>query len=361
MSAHPSASTARSGSSGSSGSTGSTGSTASEGPALTIGAAARRLGVAAETLRSWERRYGLGPGARSPGVHRRYTAADLAQLDRFCRLVGEGVASADAAAAVLSGDPQSGALPGSVDSEAASAGAGAYAGTSAGASAGDTPARSARGLARCAIRMDTAQVLALLEEAIARDGVIAAWEGTIEPALLAVGRKWSETQGRYVEVEHLISWCISAALHRMRMPDPAPGAAERIGRRRVLLACAPNEWHCLPMEVLRVALLERGVPVCMLGAAVPPEALQAAVRRVDPARVIVWSQVPATGDLGALPRLPDPAASGARVIAAGPGWSSARSKGIRVLGSLTEAVAACDPDAVVGPGAAHAEAGRSGS
>ncbi|HEX4790301.1 MAG TPA: hypothetical protein VH372_17670 [Actinospica sp.] len=80
----------------------------------------------------------------------------------------------------------------------------------------------------------------------------------------------------------------------------------------------------------------------MLGAAVPPEALQAAVRRVDPVRVIVWSQVPATADLGALPRLPDPAA-GSRVIAAGPGWSAARSKGIRVLGSLAEAVRAGDP------------------
>jgi DNA-binding transcriptional MerR regulator len=325
-----------------------------EGPALTIGAAARRLGVAAETLRSWERRYGLGPGARSSGARRRYTSADMARLDRFCRLVGEGVASADAAAAVLSGGEPAESEP--------------TATTAATTAAGDRPSRragggrpapggrpggdEARGLARCAIRMDTAQVLALLEEAIARDGVVAAWESTIEPALRAVGRKWSESQGRYVEVEHLISWCVSAALHRARPPVPAPvqafasGSASEpgdgVGRRRVLLACAPDEWHSLPMEVLRVALLERGVPVCMLGAAVPPDALQAAVRRLDPARVIVWSQVPATADLRALPRVRDPARS--RVIAAGPGWVHARAQGIRVLVGLAEAVHAADLD-----------------
>jgi DNA-binding transcriptional MerR regulator len=325
-----------------------------EGPALTIGAAARRLGVATETLRSWERRYGLGPGARSSGARRRYTSADMARLDRFCRLVGEGVASADAAAAVLSGGesnaPESTApestAPESTEPEPTDA--------ATATASGDRPARrpdrqpggdEARGLARCAIRMDTAQVLALLEQAIARDGVIAAWESAIEPALRAVGRKWSESQGRYVEVEHLISWCVAAALHRVRPPDPAPASASPddgvgVGRRRVLLACAPDEWHSLPMEVLRVALLERGVPVCMLGAAVPPDALQAAVRRLDPARVIVWSQVPATADLRALPRVRDPARS--RVIAAGPGWSAARAKGIRVLAGLAEAVHAAD-------------------
>lgn len=313
---------------------------------MTIGAAARRLGVAVETLRSWERRYGLGPAVRVPGGRRRYTSGDIVRLERFCRLVGEGVASADAAVAVLADGDGPAAAVGPPDPASAAAGAtAAPARQSAGGGhtlpIGRSGGGAARGLARSAIRMDTEQVLALLEEAIARDGVVAAWESTIEPALLAVGRKWTETRGRYVEVEHLISWCVATALHRAQ-PVPAAGGGGGLGRRRVLLACAPDEWHCLPMEVLRVALLERGVPVCMLGAAVPAEALQEAVRRVDPARVIVWSQVPATARLGALPRLADPA--GARVIAAGPGWGAARAKGIRVLGGLAEAVRACDPN-----------------
>ncbi|HEY0619073.1 MAG TPA: MerR family transcriptional regulator, partial [Kribbella sp.] len=67
---------------------------------LTVGAAARRLGIAAPTLRSWERRYGLSPSARSAGGHRRYSPEDLARLRAMLRLVDQGVPTAEAAAAV---------------------------------------------------------------------------------------------------------------------------------------------------------------------------------------------------------------------------------------------------------------------
>ena len=305
-------------------------------PSLTIGAAAHQLGIAVETLRSWERRYGLGPQPRpAPGAHRRYTPADMARLERFCELVGAGVASADAAAVVLAG-------PADADPAAAKSGeqtehrAGGGPTPSIGADVGNT----ARGLARCAIRMDTARVIEILESTIAREGVVPAWHQTLEPALLAVGRKWSETKGRYVEVEHLLSWCISAALHRVRPPGPAArsGPGGEPVRRRVLLAGAPDEWHSLPLEVLHAALVERGVPVCTLGAAVPTEALAAAVRRVDPAHVVVWSQVARTAAVAALPRA-DP--SRCRVMAAGPGWAGLRAGGITVLDTLDEAVLAC--------------------
>ncbi len=40
---------------------------APEAPALTVAAVARRLGVAPATLRTWDRRYGLGPSEHTPG------------------------------------------------------------------------------------------------------------------------------------------------------------------------------------------------------------------------------------------------------------------------------------------------------
>jgi DNA-binding transcriptional MerR regulator len=302
-------------------------------PSLTIGAAAHRLGVAAETLRSWERRYGLGPRpAPPPGAHRRYSPADMARLERFCRLVGAGVASAEAAAVVLAGeaDADDGA-PAAAPGERRRGGGAVL---PVGRAGGD----SARGLARCAIRMDAPGVIELLDAAIARDGAVAAWQDTIQPALLAVGRKWSETRGRYVEVEHLLSWCVSVSLHRVRPPGPGQDPAPEPVRRRVLLACAPDEGHSLPLEVLHAALVERRVPACLLGAAVPADALAAAVRRVDPAHVVVWSQVAATADAAALPRA-DPARC--RVMAAGPGWAALRAGGLDVLDTLDEALLAC--------------------
>ncbi len=64
---------------------------------LTVAGVAARLGVAAPTLRTWDRRYGLGPSDHVAGSHRRYGAADLARLETMRRLTLDGVAPADAA------------------------------------------------------------------------------------------------------------------------------------------------------------------------------------------------------------------------------------------------------------------------
>ncbi len=64
---------------------------------LTVAAVAARLGVAPATLRTWDRRYGLGPSERSAGSHRRYSAADVERLLVMRRLTLDGVAPGDAA------------------------------------------------------------------------------------------------------------------------------------------------------------------------------------------------------------------------------------------------------------------------
>ncbi|WP_231495982.1 MerR family transcriptional regulator [Cellulomonas sp. HZM] len=72
------------------------------GPALAVAAVARRLGVAPATLRTWDRRYGLGPSEHSAGSHRRYSPADVERLVVMRRLTLDGVAPADAARAAMS-------------------------------------------------------------------------------------------------------------------------------------------------------------------------------------------------------------------------------------------------------------------
>ncbi|MCZ4512163.1 MerR family transcriptional regulator, partial [Streptomyces sp. ActVer] len=63
---------------------------------MTTGAVARRLGVSPTTLRSWDRRYGLGPAVRADGRHRRWTTRDVAMLEAMCRLTSAGVPPAEA-------------------------------------------------------------------------------------------------------------------------------------------------------------------------------------------------------------------------------------------------------------------------
>ncbi|GEL94501.1 MerR family transcriptional regulator [Cellulomonas composti] len=77
--------------------TGAADARAGTGGPLTVAAVAARLGVAPATLRTWDRRYGLGPSERSAGAHRRYTPLDVERLLVMRRLTIDGVAPGDAA------------------------------------------------------------------------------------------------------------------------------------------------------------------------------------------------------------------------------------------------------------------------
>ena len=68
---------------------------------FSVGTVARRLGVAPSTLRTWNRRYGIGARELSPGKHRRYTAEDITRLEHMQKLILRGAAPADAARAAM--------------------------------------------------------------------------------------------------------------------------------------------------------------------------------------------------------------------------------------------------------------------
>lgn len=50
---------------------------------MTIGALVERYGVAAQSLRNWERAGLIPPARRTPGGHRRYGAEHVAALDQL--------------------------------------------------------------------------------------------------------------------------------------------------------------------------------------------------------------------------------------------------------------------------------------
>ena len=68
---------------------------------FTVSSVARRLGVAPATLRTWDRRYGLGPSGHTAGLHRRYTENDLRRLEIMRRLVNQGTPASEAARAAM--------------------------------------------------------------------------------------------------------------------------------------------------------------------------------------------------------------------------------------------------------------------
>jgi hypothetical protein len=290
------------------------------GELLTAGAAARRLGVAVTTLRSWHQRYGLGPSAHEFGHHRRYNPDDMARLSLMQELVSTGVAPAEAARwARRTPVPSPVAGPGAVRDGGGHA-----------LALGDADP-AARGLSRTAMRLDVLGVRQLIGEAIAERGVVEAWDEVIRPVLVAVGERAGAT-GDLVEVEHMLSGCVLAAF--AALPRPSRGAPVRL-----LLACADEEQHSLPIEALAAALSVRDVPARVLGARVPSRALRAAVRRTGPVAVMVWAQLPDTADPAQVEDLLAGPGRPALVAAAGPGWDRARlPSGVATPDSLQEAV-----------------------
>ncbi|MFF2364442.1 MerR family transcriptional regulator [Streptomyces sp. NPDC058122] len=368
--------------------------TETAGVGVTTGFLARKVGVSPTTLRSWDRRYGLGPAVRADGRHRRWSPDDVAMVREMCRLTAAGLPPAEAARAAkeaargrVAASPALTARKGTAARTGAAARtrtagrtrAAAGTGTSASARTGlrvpdgasatapgpGTPespagaepsgtgpsgtgpapgdaAQESRGLAHAAVRLDAHAVQARLAAAVRTHGLARAWEDVMVPALRAVGRKWEASGDRYVEVEHLLTWHVSATLRHAYVS--AAGDAPPAAASPVLLACVPGEQHTLPLEALNAALAERGVPAVTLGGAVPPEALIAAVQRVGPPAVVLWSQSWSTANLPLARHIAATrwgvrgARTRSRILLSGPGWNARPGPGLLRPRHLAEAL-----------------------
>jgi MerR family transcriptional regulator, light-induced transcriptional regulator len=311
-------------------------------PLFTVSAVARRLGIAPSTLRTWDRRYGLGPSGHLAGRHRRYAPSDLSRLIQMRRLTLDGVPPAQAARIVLSGttpvlhtsntqpipntQPSSNvrtaarlpertprpvpltlrhtrpgttvypraqtcprgrthgqegeplALPPPPSSPPAG-------GISPWAPFGPT-APGVRGLTRAASALDSQEIARIFRTAVREHGTIRAWEHLAVPVFQALGDRW-QTTAKGVETEHVFTEAILGVLRSTAAELHRP-----LNTRPVLLGCAAGDRHTVPVHSLAAALAERGVSCRVLGAAVPDDALVCAVRRSGPAAVFLFARMP---------------------------------------------------------------------
>ncbi|WP_440071872.1 MerR family transcriptional regulator [Streptosporangium sp. OZ121] len=306
---------------------------ADEEPGYGIGAVARRLGVPAPTLRTWNLRYGVGPSRRSPGGHRRYDARDLWRLEEMNRLIRSGIPASDAARRVLRIEVVPPAPPAEQEQEREQepewpAPKGIPSLTA--DRLPDVPTVAM--LTRAAMMLDSGTVHDWIGAALARHGVLWTWERLVMPVFETICRRQSES-GASIEVEHLFSDRLMAALIGLTERPARPA-----GPRPVLLACAENDLHSLPIYALAAALTtEHQVETRVLGARTPYPALADAMRRLGPSVVFVWSQLPETGDpapLASLPVLRPPSL----IVAGGTGWWEGLPASIPRVASFQDAI-----------------------
>lgn len=279
-----------------------------------VGAVSSMVGVATPTLRTWDRRYGLGPSRRTEGGHRRYSQSDIARVELMSHLIDHGVPAQQAATVALTSDD--GALdPRSVVTTAAAHATGPLlrhprASSRATASAvasimSAAEVLDAEGLAR--------QVSAVFD----RRGVVAGWSDVTVPVLRCIGERWS-TGELGVEVEHLVSERIATELRAL----VRRGIGHRPTSRPVLLAGAPEDQHALALLALEAVLADKRIQSVPLGACTTPAALAGAVLRCDPAAVFVWASLPRSAGDGWLDRWPSSSRPRLLVLG-GPGWAEA--------------------------------------
>jgi DNA-binding transcriptional MerR regulator len=221
---------------------------------LRIGEFARRVGVSAELLRAWERRYGLLEPVRSPGGFRLYTTEDAERVARMRRGLDQGLSAAEAARAALqSARPSDGLIE-------------------------DAASR----LLAAIHDYDEAAVHAVLDQSFAAFSLETILSDLIIPTLTRVGLEWQEGN-LAVSQEHFASNLIRARLLSLaRMWGRGSGPL-------ALLACAPGEQHDITLLSFGLVLRSYGWRILFLGANTPIATLTEAAETTRPALTVLAS------------------------------------------------------------------------
>lgn len=260
---------------------------------LTVAAVARRLGVAPATLRTWARRYGIGPTDHESGSHRRYCPEDLAKLTTMRRLIIAGMSPAEAAEKALS-------TKSAIKMEKIVGGF------------SDRP-DVIDALHSAANALDKNFIESTLRNDIEKHGVIRSWQEVIVPVLVMLGKSWEET-GEGIEIEHFFSETLKRVLRERSSKIHKP-----INPRPVLVASVGEEMHSLAIHALTAALAERNIECHFLGARTPFAALEAMVEKFAPPAIFLWAQLVENADPNFFRNLPA-VRPAPRILLGGPGW-----------------------------------------
>ncbi len=281
---------------------------------LSIGDVSRATGIPVDTLRTWERRYGMPRAVRLPSGHRRYPISVVGAL----RAVAEAVAQGHRAASVLQMAPA------------------------------DIDLLLGRGTERRQIlpaaEVDDARVAALLDAtgrldgaaieravltAVSERGLLAALETVVAPFLVRLGEAWAA--GRVgVAQEHHASERLMAALTSLWHP-----AADATDRPAIVLAALPGEQHVLGLHMAAAVAAETRFRVLFLGHDMPLAGIVETARATQATAVVCSASSasdPATTRALA-ERLRRELPAGATVLLGGAG-APTEADGVEVVGSL---------------------------
>ena len=283
---------------------------------LSIGALSRATGIAVETLRTWESRYGFPVPERKPSGHRVYPLAAVPRLRRVAQALalghraGQVVAASEAALGQLLA-----AVPGAAAAPPA---------------AGARPVEVS-GLLQLVARFEAEPLRQALVADWARLGPVAFLDTRVAPLVRAVGDAWERGELE-VRHEHFLSERVSDLLAALRMPFE-----ERARGPLVVYATLPGELHGLGLQMAALLLAAAGCRTLFLGTDVPIRQLSPLARDLQARAVAVSVSRASRGSASAatLRRLRELLPRRVLLVVGGEGAPAAR-PGIEVVNSLRE-------------------------
>ena len=253
----------------------------SKSPAYNLKAVLKETNIMADTLRAWERRYGLPMPQRTEGGHRLYSQYDVETIKWLIARQAEGFSISRAVdlwnEQTASGvDPLAGLSP--LRGSAALAAPAIYLPP-------NTSLESLRAnwVAAC-MSFSEADSEQTLNQAFSMFPVEAVCVEILQKGMVEIGELWYENNAS-VQQEHFASGLAMRRLDSLLSASPAPSR-----KQNILIGCPPNEWHTFTPLLLALLLRRRGFSVIYLGANVPVERFEETVAMARADLVILVAQ-----------------------------------------------------------------------
>jgi MerR family transcriptional regulator, light-induced transcriptional regulator len=252
-------------------------------PTFNLKVVVRETGLKPDTLRAWERRYGLPQPERTAGHHRLYSQRDIETFKWLAARQNEGLNISRAvelwrALSAAGHDPL---LAASSTVEPVSLPTG-----------GDALLQLGQDWLAAGLAFNEAQAERILSQAFALYPVDTVCFEVLQKGLVALGKAWYRRQIT-VQQEHFISELAVRRLEALLAATPPP-----VRPGRLLLGCPPQEEHIFSPLLLTLLLRRRGWDVVYLGANVPLDRIETTLSAARPQLVILVAQhLPAAATL----------------------------------------------------------------
>ncbi len=256
-------------------------------PIYNVKAVVRETGIKPDTLRAWERRYGLPIPNRTASGHRLYSPRDVETVKWLIARQNEGLSigrAVDLWERLSENNEDPLATPGHRHPDAPRAATRRDPQPTTFIHGADRVVGLRAAWVNACLHFEEAQAEAVLSEAFSLLPTEQVCTQIIQAGLAEIGKGWHD--GRVtIQQEHFASALAIRRLETMLAATPIPSRRERI-----LIGCPPQEEHVFPPLMLSLLLRRHGFDVIYLGANVPLRSLEKTLQETKPKLVILTAQ-----------------------------------------------------------------------